>query len=48
MFSLFCCLKPTDEKGLVDTPISINPLQDKGTFQDIVIINPLDDDSSDE
>jgi hypothetical protein len=48
MFSFFCCLKPTDVKEIVDTPVSINPLQDKGSFQDIVIVNPLDDDSSDE
>ena len=48
MFSFFCCLKPSDEKELVDTPISINPLQDTNSFEDIVIVNPLDDDSSDE
>ena len=48
MFSFFCCLKPTDDKELVDTSVSINSLQDKGSFQDIVIVNPLDDDSSEE
>lgn len=48
MFSFFCCLKPSDEKEIVDISFSVNQLQDKGSFQDIVIVNPLDDDSSEE